>query len=205
MFDISLCENSINQSINHQLASSPPLYGRVPRVIPSATNTWANVGSRLFSKLFSVRRVVVERADAHGLVRGGVGGNHRAIQGAVINVRYSTDEYICAACVTAHAVCMLTCELVSTTCRSSWRNRLHRLHHKKQNKTSVVTSSHLDEISFYSTLALNFTRSSRRFFVLSLQCCSGCCSGCKMQSQCNREQMHGFRHVDNHRSDTQHK
>ena len=66
-------------------------------------NKQADAGSRLFSKAVFVQSVVVERVDPHGLLRGGAGGKHRAIQGAIVNVQYSIDEYICAACVTTHA------------------------------------------------------------------------------------------------------
>ena len=60
-----------------------------------------------------MRRVVVERVDAHGLL---------VTQGTIINVQHSIDEYICATCVTTHAHgCihrMLTYELVSSPCNS---------------------------------------------------------------------------------------
>ena len=50
-----------------------------------------------------MRRDVMERVDAHGSLRDGVGGKHRATQGVIVNVQYSIDEYICAGCVTTHA------------------------------------------------------------------------------------------------------
>ena len=51
----------------------------------SKENKQADAGIRSFSKALSVRRVVVERFDAHGLLRGGVVGKLRATQqGAAI-------------------------------------------------------------------------------------------------------------------------
>ena len=49
-----------------------------------------------------MRRVVVQRVGAHGLLRDGAGGKPRATQGAITNVYYSIDKHICAACVTTH-------------------------------------------------------------------------------------------------------
>ena len=45
----------------------------------------------------------MQRVDSRGLLRGGVGGKHRATQEAIVNVQqYSIDGYICASCVTTH-------------------------------------------------------------------------------------------------------
>ena len=75
---------------------------KVPRLI-SKENKQADAGRHLFSEVLSVRRVVVERVDAHGLLRGGVGRKYRVIQGFNVNVQYSFDEYIPGACVMMHA------------------------------------------------------------------------------------------------------
>ena len=45
---------------------------------PKEKQTQTEAGSRLFPESFPVWRVVVQRVGAHGLLRGGVGGNHRA-------------------------------------------------------------------------------------------------------------------------------
>ena len=90
-----------------------------------------------------MRLVAVQCVGDHGLLRGGVDGKHRATQRANNEVQYSIDEYIWAACVTTHVghgylhrvlqtICALTCELVSSPCRSSYPGglgcRLQRLH-----------------------------------------------------------------------------
>ena len=68
-----------------------------------------------------MRRVVVQRVDAHGLLPGGVGGKLRVTQGVIVNVQYSIDEYICAACVTTHShgcihrACVLSSHLFWTS------------------------------------------------------------------------------------------
>ena len=74
-------------------------------------------------------RVVVKRINAHGLLRGVVGGKHRAKRGAIVYGQCSIDEYICAASETTHAhgcmytqgtsVFVLTCELVSSPCNTA--------------------------------------------------------------------------------------
>ena len=77
------------------LTSFPPLYGEVSRQILKKRNRLTQAVVFFFMTL-SVRCDVVERVDAHGLLRGGVGGEHRATRGAIIDVQYSIDGDICA-------------------------------------------------------------------------------------------------------------
>ena len=51
-------------------------------------NKQAYAGSRIFSKAVGVRRIVVERVDSHGLLRGRVGGKHRATRGVIVIVQH---------------------------------------------------------------------------------------------------------------------
>ena len=49
-------------------------------------NKQVDAGSSFFSKAVGMRRVVVERVDAHSFLRGGVVGKHGATQGAISNI-----------------------------------------------------------------------------------------------------------------------
>ena len=92
-----------------------------------------NVVSMLSHRVVSRARLY-ERVSDHCLLRGGVGGKNRETQGVIINVHHSSDDYVCAACVATHirgyvhaqgtTVCVLTCERLSSPCRSSYSGGL---------------------------------------------------------------------------------